>query len=303
MWPDILILAHRHDRLFDAPLDSERGFTGGDASEQRYTIYALANLWRQLGLNVRVKRGASPFSTARAGVAINHVSLTLTPAPYLNYLRRFPIVLNRDFTDTSKSKYCRGLLSPEDSYDGPVIVKTDLNFGGKIEHKLQKQKQRSFPLRYLRLLRRPMAGASTHMDPLAYPILDHPSRVPNETWGNPYLIVQKFQPERDDAGLYRLRSWYVFGDRGFHVLALGKEPIVKGGNMVRREVIDINTLPEMEVLRKQMRVDYGRFDYALVDGKAVVYDINRTPTITAASETQYASQLRDLAQGIVTFLS
>ena len=300
--PDILVLAHRNDWFFDAPLGSERGFNERDASEQRYTICVLADIWRQLGLNIRVKRGASRFSTALVRVAINHVSLTLTPPLYLNYLRRFPIVVNRDFTDTSKSKYCCRLLSSQDRYDGPVIVKTDLNFGGKIERKLQKQKQRSFPFRYLSLFRRPMADASTHMDPHAYPIFDHPSGVPDEVWGNPYLIVQKFLPERDDAGLYRLRSWYVFGNRGFHVLAVGKEPIVKGQNMVRRDVIDIKTPPEMELLRKQMRVDYGRFDYALIDGKPVVYDINRTPTITAASEAQYNSQLRDLAKGIVPFL-
>ena len=297
---DILILAHRHDRLIEASKDREQGFTKKHASAQRYTISILAEIWHQRGLNVGIKRGPSRFSTAQAVAAINHVNLTVTPVPYLNYLRRFSSVVNGGFIDTSKSKYCRDLLSYGDNYDGPVIVKTDLNFGGKPERKLQR---RAWPFRYLRLLGWSKAAASPDLDPYAYPIYDHASHVPIEVWRNPRLVIQKFQPERDNAGLYRLRSWYVCGDRGFHVATVAKEPIVKGLNTICRQVVDIVTPPEMETLRHEMCVDYGRFDYVLISGKPVVYDINRTPAITAASEAQYASQWRDLAEGIATFLN
>ena len=295
---DILILAHRHDRLTDVSVN--RGF-GKDSSKQRYTIGILAGIWRQLGLSVAVKHGSLSWFGPPAPLAINHVNLTVTPASYLECLRSFRCTINAGLADTSKSKCCRGLLRHLDGYDGPVIVKTDLNFGGRPEQDLHCRRERAWPRRLLRLLGRP-AVTPGGLDPYAYPIYSSPSQVPLEAWSDSRLVVQKFEPERDETGLYRLRSWYVLGDRGFHVATSGREPIMKGRNTLSRQLADIATPPEMEALRRELRVDYGRFDYALVDGKPVVYDINRTPAITAASVEKYASQWRNLAEGIKSFL-
>ena len=295
---DILILAHRHDRLTEVSVN--RGF-GKDTSKQRYTIGILAGIWRQLGLTMAVKRGSTRLSCPRAATAINHVNLTVTPALYLRCLGRFANTVNAGFTDASKSKCCRDLLRSQDGYDGPVIVKTDLNFGGRPEYDLHRMMERSWPRQLLRFLGRPGAAVSAS-DPHTYPIYDHASQVPIEVWNDPNLIVQEFQAERDDGGLYFLRSWYFLGDRGFHVVTSGKEPIVKGRNTINRQIADIATPPAMELLRKELRVDYGRLDYGLVAGKPVVYDINRTPAITAASAERYASQWRGLAEGIFCFL-
>ncbi len=287
---DILIVRHRYDRLIEATT---------------HTIKLLAEHWRQMGLTVGVQQGPSRFGRTNAALAINHVSLTVTPAPYLNYLARFPIVANRELSDTSKSKYCRGLLACGSDYEGPVIVKTELNFGGYAECKLQKREQRDGVRRYLRYLLQPLQvqpPEATFSDPYAYPIYDHPSLVPVEVWSTPHLVVQKFQPERDSTGRYRLRCWYVFGDRGFHVVTVANEPIVKGRNMVERRVITDATPPELEALRKQLHVDFGRFDYVMIDGSPVVFDINRTPISSTSGALQYAPQWRDLAEGVKAFL-
>ncbi|MCJ7788327.1 MAG: hypothetical protein MUP20_06450, partial [Methyloceanibacter sp.] len=81
-----------------------------------------------------------------------------------------------------------------------------------------------------------------------------------------------------------------------------KEPIVKGRNIIDRWVVDLATPPEMIALREAMRVDFGRFDYVLIDGKPVVFDVNRTPASTAGAVAKYAPQWAQLAEGIHKFL-
>jgi hypothetical protein len=256
-----------------------------------------------MGLRVSFTKGPSRFRNIDAAVAINHVDLTVTPAPYLAYLKRFPIVINGGLVDVSKSKYCSGILSSNDDHDGPVIIKSNLNSGGYSEHELSQRGWRGTRSRYLRLFRRLRSGSTreSFYPDNAYPIFSHPSLVPAELWSNPNLIAQRFEPELDSRGLYRLRCWYLFGDRGFHVMIVAKEPIVRD-NVVDRWVTNDETPPELDALRNEMRVDYGRFDYVIVNGKPVVFDINRTPWSSAAAIAQYVSQWRDLAQGIEAFL-
>src|SRR6476661_4243950 len=77
---DILIVTHRDDRAIDEP-----GY---------YTITILVKLWRQMGLRVSLVKGPSRFGDIDATAAINHVDLTVTPARYLAYLKRFSTVIN-----------------------------------------------------------------------------------------------------------------------------------------------------------------------------------------------------------------
>lgn len=86
-------------------------------------------------------------------------------------------------------------------------------------------------------------------------------------------------------------------------MMVAKEPIVKGGcNVVDRSVINDDTPPELDTLRNEMHMDYGRLEYAIVNGKPVVYDISRTPASSTAATAQFVSLWRDLAQGIEAFL-
>lgn len=293
---DILVLTHEQDR---ATADSSA------------TINILANLWRQRGLTVSFQTGLSRSARMEAAVAINHVDLTVTPRRYATFLARFPKTINGGLTDISKTRYCRDLLRSADAHDGPVIVKTNLNYGGIKEHRVLQRKRRRRQ-RYLGPLSHLWGDESdeitppwhrvSRLEPAAYPIYDHASLVPTGVWRNRNLIVQRFLPERDDRGLYLLRSWYLLGDRGFHVVTVANEPIVKGSNIIERRVVEMDTPAELATLRKAMRVDYGRFDYAMVDGKPVVYDINRTPTSSAAAVAHYVPQWSQLAEGIKAFL-
>ena len=104
---DILIVTHRDH---------------GSLDDSGYTIAVLVRLWRQLGLKVSFTNGPYLFGDIDAAAVINHVDLTVTPAPYLACLNCFPTVINGRLVDISKSKYCRDLLPSKDDYDGPVIL-------------------------------------------------------------------------------------------------------------------------------------------------------------------------------------
>ena len=55
-------------------------------------------------------------------------------------------------------------------------------------------------------------------------------------------------------------------------------------------------------MRQRLGIDYGRFDYSIVDGKAIVYDINTTPSAGEDQLKLIGSRLRGLADGINCFL-
>ena len=45
-------------------------------------------------------------------------------------MKHYPTVVNRRVTDISKRRISTNLVGPHDTYSGPVILKTDRNFGG-----------------------------------------------------------------------------------------------------------------------------------------------------------------------------
>ncbi len=87
---DILVLTHEQDRE-----------TGDSAA----TINILVRLWRQMGLTVGFQNGLSRSRRIEAGVAINHVDLTVTPRRYAKFLARFPKTINGGLIDIAKPRW------------------------------------------------------------------------------------------------------------------------------------------------------------------------------------------------------
>lgn len=56
--------------------------------------------------------------------------------------------------------------------------------------------------------------------------------------------------------------------------------------------------PELESVRQAHGFDFGKFDYVEVDGRAVVFDMNKTPTTMS---NPGSPRLLDLAEGIYGF--
>ncbi len=55
-------------------------------------------------------------------------------------------------------------------------------------------------------------------------------------------------------------------------------------------------------MRKDLGFDFGKFDYAIVDGRVVLYDVNRTPNLGNLPKEQKPPNTRLLAEGIRAYL-
>lgn len=54
--------------------------------------------------------------------------------------------------------------------------------------------------------------------------------------------------------------------------------------------------------REEEGFDYGKFDYAIVGGRVVLYDANRTPSLGAFSREKYMPTIKLFASGLGDFL-
>jgi hypothetical protein len=263
----IAILVHRHGS-FDFPL---------------YYLHEMASLWREAGFTITILHGPQP--RVKADLAILHVDLTIVPDDHLAFMRQFPITINASVADISKRAISSDLVRQEDNYDGPVIIKTNRNAGGHME---------------ALLAARGLMPRSPTCPPDQYPILNSAAEVTPAVWNHPDLVVERFLPERH-GDLYCLRNWVFFGDKEIHALMLSKHPIVKSTNKIDRQPL-AEVPEELRQLRRQLHFDFGKFDYALVDGRVVLYDANRTPGLINLTPDQYMPRIHLLAQGIHSFL-
>lgn len=263
---------------------------------ERYVIREIADVWREGGIGVTVS--ADPAAAVDADLAILHVDLTIIPPPYVALCQRYRKVLNGTVVDISKRRVSRQLVRRGDGWDGPVIVKTDCNSGGAREHALAGREP--MRRRWVRSLRDRLPWCWRPRLPTGnYRVFDSPRHVPRIVWYNPDLVVERFLPERS-GGQYCLRTWVFLGDRETNSLSYADEPIIKGYNVVRREVVD-EVPDELRQMRRAMGFDFGKFDYGIVDGRVVLYDVNRTPSLGGMRREQFEPRARLLAEGIRAF--
>lgn len=258
-------------------------------AERGYLIHYLGDFWRQQGHTVEFFHGLDDRAAMLASdLLIPHVDLTRTPEAYATFLAQHPCVLNRRVLDISKRLISRDLVAPGDGYEGPVIVKTDENFGGMSEADARWRRETAGWLgpgrRLLRRLTRALARLRPHRSPgsalarathLAhYPVFERRRDVPSGVFDNRALVVERFLPER--AGdLYCVRYYVFLGDRSLCARIGAKVPIVKGEDIVSVERVSVH--PDIEARRIEMGFDFGKFDYVERDGRAILIDANRTP--------------------------
>lgn len=256
----VAVVVHRNDAKF---------------ATARSLLKLLMACWQERGVTIEVVRDVDrPID---ADLVIPHINLTIVPPDYVEFMSGHPRVVNRDLIDISKSKISSGIVGPDDPHDGPVIVKTDRNFGGIPE---------------ARLLR----DAATTLDPHHYPIYDTLADVPAEVFADRYLVVEKFVPESDEQGYY-LRNWTFFGDRGINKVARSNERIVKASNIIHREEVPVPD--DLRTIRADLRADFAKLDYVIRDGRPVLLDVNRTPTYRGPTPSDVVMKLaREMADGL-----
>ncbi|HPD60482.1 MAG TPA: hypothetical protein PKV48_01810 [Thermodesulfobacteriota bacterium] len=268
-----------------------------DATCKPYLLRFLIEAWENVGIKVRVLRGIKHFEPADG--LILHTDLTVVSDDYLAFGKQYPLIINGGVRDISKRIISSSLIGQKNSYGGAVIVKTNFNCGGKSERK--KMSRRRPLYQALSGLTRWLPWSWTgRLRPHNYPIFKSSRDVPRAAWRNPHLVVEKFLPEREGS-YYCLRQWLFFGDREISLRCFSNRPIVKARNIIHRE--EGLPIPEaLRILRTKLRFDYGKFDYALVNGETILYDANRTPTVAwTTPAARQASIVNELAQGLFCF--
>jgi hypothetical protein len=234
-----------------------------------FLIWYIAQEWQKMGFEVEFINGI-PSKDHKIDILLPHIDLTRVPASYLRFMERHELVLNRRVADNSKRSHSRQLVLKGSDYEGPVIVKTDANYGGLPEYN---NKSRSAKLldKFDSLLR---PSRIKQIKAGQYPVYDHISQVPPDVWKNHKLIVEKYIPERDGE-FYCIRVCHFFGDVMLNNKLFARTKVIKGRDAVRVEPVEI---PEaLLLMRKQLGFDYGKFDYVMHNGEFHLLDANKTP--------------------------
>jgi hypothetical protein len=269
----ILVLSHEYD-LYE---------------HRHFLVQELCAHWVTSGHEVIVHQGAS--RAPRADVAILHVDATVVGPEYLEALADTPVIVNRATVDISKRAYSQNLVGPFDAYAGPVIVKTNANSGG-IPEWLHESVARERGV--------PASGPPSRHMTGKYPIFPSLARVPAQLRMDPGLVIEKFLPERDPRG-YVCRHYLFFGTRERCSRVVGPHPVVKGAAVFERTLVEVPD--EIRAWRRKLGFDYGKLDFVIHDGKPVLIDANRTPTLPKGQVSAAILEGLDvLAEGIDAFL-
>ena len=250
-----------------------------DPLEFSYFLYELAHLWRAEGMRVSVHAGL--HSPVDADLAIQHVDLTIVPPEYQRLYQRYPRVINAAVTNISKRAISRHLVTSVDGdWQGPVIVKTNRNYGGVPES-----------VRFGNFWSRLRASRRVN-----YRVYDSPRQVPRRIWSQGDWVVERFLPERSGKH-YCLRTYTFLGDAYTHSRCFANVPVIKSWAVVGRETLG-EPPRELVAIRQEMQMEYGKFDYAIVDNAVVLYDVNKTPSFGRLAPERARLIVGGLVRGI-----
>ena len=257
----------------------------------------MRTAWQPAGIEVVVQQGLR--DAPNADLAILHVDLTVIPEDYQALGASYPRCLNLAVRDISKRRISRNLVTAADGYQGPVIVKTDRNYGGRPEEKLRVA--RYGLVRRLRNhveSRLPQSWTGRLRDG-NYLVFDAKRQVPDWVWRTPALVVERLLAERQ-GDRCRMYQWYFFGDADCVVPVYGPGAFV---DFQRQETLERQTphrdVPgELRARRRELGFDFGKLDYVMHEGKAELLDANSTPVIDEPELGRTAM----LADGIWSFL-
>lgn len=274
-----------------------------ESNPEGYIIHQLAEIWREAGHEIKYLFGTRYHDPA--DLLFVHVNLSVVPRAYFEFAARYPRAVNHRIADIRKSRISQLLVGPEDDWPGPVIIKSNLNYGGHPEALLSRNwLERRSPLarRIRAATRRWLQGDTPFAKSAEYRVLDNKTEIPPAWYSARNVVIEKFLPELDE-GRYRLRMHLGLGDRAVCVRLASHEPVIKAGNSTGTE--DIEPHPQVAEWRRELGLDYGKIDYVVVDGEPILLDVNKTIGATAADYRSRESLRRQrvhLAEGIYSLL-
>ncbi len=250
-------------------------------------MYHLAIIWRRMGYTVHCLKDIDKIPSRC--LLIPQIDLSVLPRRYRRVLALAYKAVNRKVFDIRKSTFSKIMVDENSSYDGPVIVKTDLNHGGMQELGLDGS---------LRSSRRDAASSKVHSG--GYVVYKHKSEVPPAVFADPWFVVEKFVPEFDGEYHY-LRTYSFFGEQHFWARLRSTSNLIISNKICGWEEIDVE--PEIVDARRRMGFDFGKFDYVISDGVPVLLDANITPSCGYNDVLPVSSYIGKLADGIAAFLT
>jgi len=268
-----------------------------DFQQSTYLLRHICGKWEQQGIRISIHKGVE-HPLPHCDLLILHIDLSVIPQAYIDAINMQSNVINGNVDNIEKRTFSQLIVNERQQHTGPVIVKTNANCGGLPEQHISQM----FTGETTRLgVQRPLRKAKWLIE---YPIYQSTKEVPPGVWKNEHLIVEKLISERDGEGNYCIRCWIFFGDQEINYICHSPDAIVKSQRIVRREFVD--EIPnELREIRKQKGIDFGKFDYGIVDGEVVLYDINKTPGFPRdPSQLKHADEsLETLSNGLTYFLN
>lgn len=276
-----------------------------DASAGNYRLWTLVSNWERMGIRVEYLYGIGRETDA--DLLFPHLDLSYIPDDYWAFIQRHRCVVNRKVRDIRKTVYSVSHVGRDDGYEGPVIVKTVNNCGGFSDVWLNTHScvtsGASIRARVLaKLSRQEWMGDARFRFARTLPryfTFDSVKMVPRVVFDNPYLIVEKFLPQREGDS-YVMNMWIVFGNKGVGRILRASDPYVKNANAKLEE---FHVPPrEIQEWQEKLGLTYGKMDFVVHDGKPVLIDVNTTPTVTGDSRSeQYRVLNEDMAAGVHWF--
>lgn len=274
----LVVVIHEHDKF------AWRDPTSGSEIISPYLLCGVLRRLKELGHSWVVARGPLPV---RADVALLHVDATVVDEEYLSLRSAYAGTINFEVTDISKRRISSQLVTAEDDWTGPVIVKADLNCGGQTEL-MHNQAARARGL--------PAAHSGVGRWTGEYRILDRLEEVPEVVWKNPGLVVERFLPEPDPPGGFAYRTWVFAGARERCNRFVTAEPISKGAGVLRYGPVDVPAKIREE--RARLNFDFGSFDFVIHEGEPILLDANRTPGVANSLADMIRAGHANLAEGL-----
>jgi hypothetical protein len=256
----------------------------------RWAIDELARIWMSDGIKVQYMAGLP--AGVRTDVLIVHVDLSVVPQAFLDFAASFPVTINARVKDIRKSTISRQRVVQGDGWQGPVIVKSNLNCCalGELMVGMRDPTKRTKPPRFPFKMERQTD----------YRVFEHVDQMPSEYFQNDTVIVERFLPERE-GDLYYTRSYHFLGSKSTTVRLGSEQPIVLGHNATSMEAIDPD--PDVLKFRDEFGLQYGKIDYVMYEGRAVILDVNKTTGAGGVSNDPRVQELRrHRASGIYDFL-
>jgi len=249
-----VLIMHEFDRLARRRLLSPLG--------QNYMICDVLTELRRRGHSVKVKAGAD--HEPEGDVALLHVDCSVVPKEYVDLASRFPVALNGKVSDITKRHVSQALITRGSDWSGPVIVKSDYNTGGyreRVHNRRARKRGRSPPHKDLEHL-------SAYR---TYPSVQH---VPDRIWDDRDLVVEKFIPEIE-GDHYALRRWFFLGDFELCLRYVSPDQIINAGS--KKTYGPVPVPDDLRETRRKLGFDYGKWDFVIHRGRAVLIDANKTP--------------------------